>query len=895
MSRDAFRRGVSACALIVCSQSAWLVSATAQQSLPTIDIGGARRHATHGPAHAPAGQSTASRPASQTTGGPATNPSPSTLTAARIWSPTLPNGAWAFVEKYSIPNAVVTSVTHRQIDKQVNIVNSQDAIKYLPSLYVSENRGGTQGSLQTREFSNSSERNLVYLDNIPLNPLIGRGGQGGFYGGLQTFLRAVSPEEIDRVDFISGPYAAQYGGRSMGGVLTYTTKMPDKLRLTAKQTVAIQDYDWARTQRVFPRSLTEITAGDRIGNFSWFLATSYQTYQAPPTAWAPLASNVAPPVYNEFLAWNRTGFPQRVVGIGGIFDSDLTNTKLKLAYDFTPTLRLSHTVGVFTQDSNVYGETFFGPNNNRWYKWFGPRTNQNPTGYGNYATYFGRHQSNVLVNALSLRQNTGGVFDFDLAASHFYMMHDVWNSPLSNLGTTPQNPVGGFTSTGLVRKETGNYWATLDLKGVYRPFGANGAHEISFGVYGDQAHVVAPTYLSMSWPSGEASTLGNFYSTIAKGTTRTQAMWLQEVWRLRPDLKVTLGVRGEHWSASDGFNQSNTTAASGGLVTSAGVPVYQPYRASTRFSPKGVLEWKPYENWTIWGSVGMANRFPVVSELYALTTPQGFSQPVSPNPYLRPEVSLNKELTIRRDFASGGWARVSLFHDDVRDYIVNQLIPIPGALTPASGPANIDLIRNTGVEIDVKKDNILFEGLDVYANAVYLASHIVSNSNYIPATNSCTVTGPGAANQPQSCWLWNDAGKRVPGLPNWRWKAGLIFSPDARWSFSGNVRWAGLAWQTTANNDVSCCGLAQSFTLQHRLFAIGTKINYKWNERFTFDFGINNVGNFNSREQDARTFFGAMRYTFEDGQKGNGIFLTGNEGTLPNLSTWFRPAALSID
>ncbi|MBM3642213.1 MAG: TonB-dependent receptor [Alphaproteobacteria bacterium] len=889
MPRNALRRGVSACTLIICT-SGWLLSpATAQQSLPTINVGGTRvAQPARGPAGNPMGPSSPSSAPTGSASGP--------RTAAQIWSPNLPDGRWAKVEKYQIPNPVILSVTRQQIDRQINIVNSQDAVKYLPSLYVSENRGGTQGSLQTRSFANSTERNLVYLDEIPLNSLVGRGGQGGFYGGLQTFFKLVSPEEIERVDYISGPFAAQYGGRSMGGVLTYTTKMPDKLRITAKETVAVMDYDWARTQRAFPRSLTEITAGDRWGNFSWFLSTAYNTYQYPPAAWVPLANNDAPPIYNEFLAWNRTGFPQRVVGIGGMFDTDLTNTKLKLAYDFLPTLRLAHTVGVFTEDRNVYGETLYSNNNNRWFTWFGPRTNRNPTGYGNFASFYGRHQNSVLVNALSLRQNTGGVFDFDLAATHFYLMHDVWNTPLANVGTTASNPVGGFTSTGLVRKETGDYWATLDLKGIYRPFGPKGAHEVSFGLYGDQAHVVAPTYQSLSWPSGESSNIGRFYTTIAKGTTRTQALWAQEVWRFHPDFKLTLGIRGEHWSASDGFNQANTAHPSGAFVTAAGTPIFQPYRAHTRFSPKSVLEWKPIEDWTISGAVGMANRFPVLSELYALTTPQGFSQAVNPNPNLRPEVSFNKELTIRRDFKSGGWMRVSLFHDDVRDFIVSQLVAIPGALVPASATANIERVRNMGVEVDLRKNDVLIEGLDVYANAVYLASHIVSNRDYIPALTSCRITGAGAANLAQSCWLLNDAGKRVPGLPDWRWKAGFIFKPDDRWSFAANVRWAPLAWQTTSNNDVSCCGLAQSFTLQHRLFSVDAKVNYRWNDRFTFDFGVDNIGNYNSREQVARTFYAAMRYKFEEGQKGgNGIFFAGDEAGLPDVSHWFRPVALLVD
>jgi iron complex outermembrane receptor protein len=763
---------------------------------------------------------------------------------------------------------------------------------------VSETRGGTQGSLQTRSFANSTERNLVYLDNIPLNALIGRGGSGTFFGGFQTFFKLVSPEEIDRVDFLTGPFSAQYDGRSEGGVLTYTSKMPDKFRLTVKQTGALMDYNWGGLQRGFPRSLTEVTLGDRWRNFSWFLTSAYQTYQFSPATWVTHDTFTGPPIYNEFLTWNRVGFPRRVVGSGGLMDIDLVNTKLKVAYDFTPTLRLSHTVGVFTEDRNMYSETLFANNGNRWFQSFGPL--QGPPvppalrqGFGTWASFYGRHQNNVLVNATSLRQNTGGVFDFDMSFSHFYVLHSVWNTPSNQLGASAANPVGGFTSTGLVRKDSGDYWGTLDLKGIYRPFGQNGAHEVSFGLYGDQAYVDAPTYLSMSWPSGQSSTFGNAYTTYARGMTRTQALWGQEVWRFHPDFKLTAGIRAEHWSASDGFNHTNTEAPSGGILSRITAPIFQPYRAHSRFSPKGVLEWTPNKDWSIFASVGMANRFPTVSELYASSTPQGLLQPVTPNPFLRPEVSLNKELTFIRNFKTGGAMRVSLFHDDVRDYIFSQLVPIPGALAPATGPANIGLVRNTGFEIDLRKSNVFLEGLDVYANATYLNSHIVSNPDFIPPGPTACAFALFAS---QDCWLFSTDGKRVPQLPKWRCKTGFVFSPDNRWSFSTNLRWADTVSMTVANNDVSCCSFAQGFQLPSRLFSIDAKVNYKWNDRFTFDLGIDNIGNFTTRDTNARTFYGAVRYKFEDGQKGgNGIFLAGDEAGLPNVANWFRPTSLSLD
>lgn len=891
MSRTALQRGVSACALIVCCQSMTdPAPAMAQQALPTIDIGVARRAAVARTERSSTQAGPRTAAAAPSTGPSASGSAP--LTAAQIWSPTLPNGGWALQKKYNIPDAAGSSIVYQDVDKRINILAAQDAVRYFPSIYISENRGATQGRMQTRTFE-SNERNIIYLDNIPLNSLIGRGSTGNSYGGLQTQFRVISPEEIERVDFITGPWSAQYDGRSMGGVLTYSSKMPDKLKFTAKETVAVVNYNRAGLERIFPRSVTDLTLGDRWGAFSWYINATYQTYQYAPTATAAIPNpNTAPLSPNEIVIWTRTGFPQRITGVGGMFDTDLVNTKLKLAYDFTPTLRLQHSVGMYTQDNDVYGETYFSNNNNRWYTWFGPITAGNPNGLQAAASYYGRHQANMLVNAMSLRQNTGGVFDFDITASHFYFTHNVWNNPTTNVGGN----LGGFTATGRAQSDTGDYWATLDLKGILRPYGQGGAHEVSFGLYGDQAHVVGVTYPTMNWASGKSSVIGNVYTAIGKGTTRTQALWAQEVWRFYPGLKLTAGIRGEHWIASDGFNQTATQAPSGGYVTAVGTPVFQPYRAHTRFSPKGSLEWKPIDDWTITGSVGMANRFPVLSELYTLLTPQGFQQPVSPSPYLRPEVSLNKELTFRRDLKSGGYARLSLFHDDIRDYIINQLVQIPGALAPGSATTNLEYVRNTGVEIDLRKNNFLLDGLDVFANATFVNSHIIANKDFIPSGPRGCGFGVANVNSNQNCWQLTDVGKRVPGPPKWRWKFGFTWTPDDRWSFSGNVRWIDYVWQTTANNDVAWGFLGAAGAGGQRVFSVDAKTTYKYNDRFTFDFGVDNIGNYKTNMIPQRTFVGAVRYKFEDGQKGgNGIFFAGDEAGLPDVSNWIRPVALNLN
>ena len=110
------------------------------------------------------------------------------------------------IERYSPPNTIV-STDRRRIEDTVNIVDTEDAVKYFPSLLVRKrNYGDTQPTLATRTWGiNSSARNLVYADDILLTALIGNNNTNGApRWGL------VSPEEIAGIDMLYGPFSAAY-------------------------------------------------------------------------------------------------------------------------------------------------------------------------------------------------------------------------------------------------------------------------------------------------------------------------------------------------------------------------------------------------------------------------------------------------------------------------------------------------------------------------------------------------------------------------------------------------------------------------------------------------------------------------------------------------------------
>ena len=72
------------------------------------------------------------------------------------------------IDRYAPPQTI-ESTDQRKIEDTTNIIDSGDAVKYMPSLLLRKrNYGDTQPTLATRTWGiNSSARTLVYVDDIP--------------------------------------------------------------------------------------------------------------------------------------------------------------------------------------------------------------------------------------------------------------------------------------------------------------------------------------------------------------------------------------------------------------------------------------------------------------------------------------------------------------------------------------------------------------------------------------------------------------------------------------------------------------------------------------------------------------------------------------------------------
>ena len=586
--------GVSVLALLLAPATV----AKANHDLPpvTVDAPAAAKRAVRKPAPRPT--STARR--SQTAATAPQRQLPVVVANAEGSGPAVP-GTPPIKQRYQLPQTS-ESVTARDIQEKINVVDSEDAVKYLPSLFVRKrNYGDTQPVLATRTSGlGASARSLVYADDILISALIANNNTiGAPRWGL------VAPEEIQRVDFLYGPFSAAYPGNSAGGVLLITTRMPEKFEITAKQTEALQTFDFYKTKNTYRTDQTSVSVGDKQGNFSYFLSGNFQNSYSQPLAWVTTPT-VAPAGVTGLIPQSGRvpGTIANVAGAGGLLHTEMANLKGKFAWDITPLVKATYTIGYWSNDTKSDVQSYL----------------QNPAGnptFGNVAGFASNYYTldeKHLANAVSIKSDTKGTYDFDLAVSRYDYLESIQRLPFSVVKDSAT-----FTPYGKIARMDGTNWTNADAKGIWRP---NEAHDVSFGLHADRYYLNNPTYQTPTWNFGPDST-NSLYST-GVGATRTLALWAQDAWRFAPMFKLTLGGRMEDWRASNGFNVLTATDNTVGSPTNGNITntlaQVQPELSAARFSPKGSLAFEPSREWLVTASIGQASRFPTVAELYQVVT-----------------------------------------------------------------------------------------------------------------------------------------------------------------------------------------------------------------------------------------------------------------------------------
>ncbi len=795
---------------------------TAERPLPPVTVQAPTQRQTVQPANKPAKRTASARrkkPVRTAAAKPPTQQGDGGVNASLTTPPV--------VARFQLPDESF-SITAKQIDETINLKDPEDAVKYFPSLFVRKrNDGDNQAVLATRSWGlNSSARTLIYDDDLLVSALIGNNNSGA-----SPHWNLVSPESIARIDFLNGPYSAAYPGNSIGGVLLITSKMPDHLVEILKQTTSVQPWNQYGTKDTYVSSQTTAAVGDRNGALSWLVSANFQDgYQQPLTY--TTNGSIPAGTSGTFPALNKQGVVADVVGTGALIHSQQTAANVRLAYDVTPLVQTTYALGIWNNIQSSNPQTYLTST-----------ATGAPTfgGVSSFASNKYTWDQTHLSNAVSLKSDTKGTYDFDLSASSYNYLQDIMYNPFTVAATGV-----GFSEIGKVTRNDGTNWQNADAKGIWRPFGYDGPQEVSFGIHGDRYFFDNPTYQSSIWNATTSSGTGQLYSE-GEGETRTGALWAQDAWKIQPNLKLTLGGRMETWQAQDGFNLNTTTSGAGAITSTS--TVNQPSESSTNFSPKASLSYDPNKDWNITTNFGEAYRYPTVTELYQNISVNGVATFANPN--LTPEQDLNGELNIERHW-NDGRIRLTLFEERTNNAIISQTNlatnPVTGAQVPTTTIGNVAAIRMQGVELSAEKNNVLITGLQLFGSVTYVDSRILSDPTWA-GTNPLT-------GLPDTV-----VGNRVPYVPDWRAKFGVTYRPNESWAYTIAARYSGKQYSTLDNTDI----VSHVYGAFDDYFVVDMKVHYNATSNFSFDFGIDNLFNeqyFLFHPFPGRTFVLAGKYSF---------------------------------
>jgi iron complex outermembrane recepter protein len=691
----------------------------------------------------------------------------------------------------SLPTQIPTTiegVTGAQIADSINATDAEDALKYFPSLLVRKRYVGDydHAVLASRASgTGNSARSLVYADGILLSNLLGNGATFTPRWGL------VTPEQIERVDVLYGPFSAAYPGNSVGAVVDYITRMPGELEAHARIARFSEDFEVYGTPDRFDGWQASASVGDRNGDFAWWLDLGRLDSDGHPIAFAnKLVSTGVPggagtPVTGAVAGRNPRNQDWLLLGDTNQIHTIQDHVKAKLAWDITSSVRASYTLGVWSNDATRRSSSYLRDASGM--PIYSGEVDIDGRQYTITAGDFApaRGELTHVMHGLSLKAHSRDTWDLELAASLYDYASDRVRSPLTAL------PAAASGGAGRITDQEGTGWNTLALRGTWRPHGFDGDHIVDYGIQRDAFHLRTRVRDTADWILG---TPGAAFSAF-RGDTSLESVYAQDTWRIDGRWRTTLGVRIERWNAEDGA-VSNATST---LDFDA--------RQETFLSPKAALAFQLTADWTLKASVGRAVRMPTVAELYQGSISANVI--VNNDPSLAPERSWTGELTAERELAAGK-LRATYFREDTRDALYSQTnVTVTPNITNIQ---NVDHIRTDGAELAWSASEIL-RGFDLSGSLTYARSRIVANANF-PAS----------------------IGKWQPRVPEWRANALATYRPAQRWTLTLGARYSGKQYNTLDNSDPN--GFA--YTGTSSFLVMDARARFALREGLTASLGVDN-------------------------------------------------------
>ncbi len=711
------------------------------------------------------------------------------------------------------------SKTEKQLEAQ-NLFNPEDALRYMPNTTIRKRYAGDRNALiGGRNFGTlQPQRALVYVDDYLISNFLGRFDAPRW--------NMVTPEAIERIDVLYGPYSALYPGNSIGTTVVLKEKAPDKFEGSVRLTGQTQDFKAYGYSERFSGGQLSGYIGTRFDSGLWAALTlnrqdttshpmQYATKAVTPGNAGTLVSGI---VYDR----DPLNAPRAVFGANaGAIDHTVQNTgKLKLGMDILPGVELAGLIGFWSDDTRNRNRTFLRDAATGAPVWGGTVTdgvNSFNLGTNTFVPSEREETHRQLGATLKTKFPTG--WNGSLIVTDYAIVKDT--NPIANLS----EPVGLAGGPGQVVYRDGTGWKTFEAQALYKPvaedFG-NGKHTLTFGYHHNDYALDTRTGNVVNWLNpGSVSSLDQQY----QGRTLIQALYAQDVVQLAQDWKLTVGLRYERFESSDGkqtvrVNNPCTVPANPGLTAvctnngdgTSNLAVSYEGRQLSGLSPKLSLAWAARDDLLLRASYGRGMRFPNVDELFNGTKT---ANSVTVNdPGLKAERSDAFELA-GEWFVGADSYRVSAFYDEVQDAIYRQ---IDVSVTPnVTRVNNVDLQRTYGLEFAWSGHDLGgIAGLTLDANLALTSSKVARNSNN-PAIEG-------------KYWL------RVPRT---RGNLLLAYAFAPQWKGSLGYRHEGRSYSRDDNKDVN----ADTFGAVSEVNQVDTRLTYAPMKHFDLSIGVDNLTN----------------------------------------------------
>lgn len=681
----------------------------------------------------------------------------------------------------------------------INIIDTEDAIKYAPNLFIRKrfigDRNGVLSIRGASPFQNG--RTLVFADGVTLSNIIETRWNGA------PRWQIVAPDEIVRTEITFGPYSAQYSGHSMNGVVNIFTRQPAEQEFGASFTYFTQDYKEFGVDDTFNGFKTFLSYGDRVGKLSYYVFHNHLESDAQPQSAVSFAGNgiraVAggdTAVTGAFNDTNTLNQSRVIAGAVSFNEAEQDLYKFKTAYDFNEDMRMQFTLGYWkTSDDDVRVQNYVRDAVTGATIWSGA-LNFNGQAFDLAADDWAaenRDREDLLL---------GFTFEGTMANDWTYQaLFTYFDIVKDQRRISAQNPLDpAFDGTGSVREMDGTNWSSIDAKFGKTEFMSNDSISFITGAHYSKYELNSIGFNSSDYNSG-VKDLNRIDDD--GGFTSITAVYGQADWDFNDQWTATLGLRGEIWNAEEG------------KLTGAGAPTFYDDRDESSISPKFSLSYIPDDKWKVRLSLARAVRYPVVSELFQSNTAN--RNTLVSNPDLQPEESFAKSIILERTTETQS-IRLTYFHNDEEDTILRDRANQIGGGTRTEW-VNLDEVLTQGIEFSVNKKNFLLDKFDLNVNVSYNNTEIKKNTTIAKAL----------------------VGKEIPRVPEFRINMIATYHATENWDLTLSSRYADGAFDTLDNTDPN----HDAYAGISKFFVADFKTSYNFDNGVSLAFGIDNLNNEN--------------------------------------------------